>query len=96
MSQEDVDHDKMMGCMKFVHDRLVKESYNRQSNDNWVEDELMVVVDSANLWAQRHGISRRISEDVARRLEKSALGHVDYMTKWALYVSEWMLGMRPS
>lgn len=61
----------------------------------WVESERMAVAVAANQWAEAHGIARRVTVEHVESVESMAMGHVDYASKLALYVSDLVLGMVP-
>lgn len=71
----------------FILEALRAEMSKRADHDDWVERERLAVTIAANEWAQANGL-QSITVDDVRRVETLAVGHVDYATKLALYVSE--------
>lgn len=59
--------------------------------DTWVEDERLAVAVAANEWATAHGYDRRITVEDIERIEGNAVGHIDYATKLALLVAEFII-----
>lgn len=83
------DHDKMMSCMQFIlkaHAAIAED----RSADDWIEQERECVATAANIWAMSNGMTPGVSLEAVERCEIPALGHIDYMRKLALYVSEYL------
>lgn len=82
-------------CSEFVLDALRAEMAKRDhSTLAWIDNERMAVAVAANQWAEAHGIARRVTVADVERVEVLAVGHVDYASKLALYVSDLVLGMK--
>ena len=65
------------------------------SLDAQIQTEYEVLVGVANTWGSRSGVELRdVDTDTLRRLEVPALGHFDYMPKFALYIAEFVYGWR--
>lgn len=79
-------------CRDYVLDALRAEQLKRKLNDLWIADERMALAVAANEWAAAHGVARRITVEDVERIEVTALGHVDYSQKIALYVAEFIMG----
>lgn len=83
------DHDKMMDCMKFIlkaHAAIAED----RSADDWIEQERECVATAANIWAMGNGMKPGVTLADVECCEVSAIGHIDYMRKLALYVSEFL------
>lgn len=77
-----------------MHDRmlavLVEAQQKRDSDPDWVEHEMVAMVDAVNRerrTRRRDEVTRKQVEDV----EIHAQGHVDYSRKFALYCAELVL-----
>lgn len=65
-------------------DRLEDAQRHRQTDPNWIENELAAMLVAVN--QERHNLSKApISLDALRRQERMAQGHSDYSRKFALY-----------
>lgn len=63
--------------------------------DGWIERERYLVATAANEWATAHGWDGRCTVEDVERLEVRAVGHIDYATKLALYVAEFVFLASP-
>jgi hypothetical protein len=72
-------------CRQKVLDALIKAAAVR--NEGWVEHEREVMAEAANAFALAHGYHTITVEDI-ERIEHNAMGHCDYGSKIALYISE--------
>lgn len=91
-------HDQMLKLRDAIYEAHQSESRSRhsveeQDSDAWVLKEQRVVRNTANRWAHKHGL-RPVTLDDVQHLEVPALGHIDYMSKFALYVAEYVYGVR--
>lgn len=70
---------------------LCQEAQKRKGRDfvEWSEAEAKAVWQAARDFAQQHGLRAPLLAEVVQ-VEKSAMGHSDYGSKWALYVAEKM------
>lgn len=89
------DHDEMLACKKYLQDKLSKTAKQRHRHDNWVEREQQAVTDSANRWARKHGLKVAVTFEQVVDLEVCAVGHIDYASKFCLYVAEYLYGVSP-
>lgn len=60
----------------------------------WVEHERQAITEAANVWALAHGLPT-ITVVQVEQVERMALGHFDYASKFALYVADLTYGLRP-
>lgn len=85
-------YESIRGCRSHVFAALSDAMRHRHlRKDTWVDDERLAVVIAANEWAQAHGFDRRVTVADVERIEVGALGHVDYASKLALYVAEFLV-----
>jgi len=59
---------------------------------NWFENEMRLVLETANTWAFKNYGNIVTYEDVLR-VEQHAYGHSDWASKLALYVAELVVGV---
>ena len=92
MTRDEID--EMLASRDAIHAALVKEMKKRPKCDGlgWIENERDAVADRANRWALTHGRPTITVHDV-ERVERRAMGHIDYGTKLALYVAELIYGV---
>lgn len=90
-----VDHDSFIRCRDVVLKALRAEMANRDETGfpAWVARERFIMAFNANLYADAHGMVTITVDDIAG-FEHLAEGHIDYASKIALYVSEWVHGRR--
>lgn len=83
-------HKLMIRCRDHLLAALIAEADKRgQAVDmEWVENEQRAVTDAANAFAVQNGIFRRVTLEEVQRVERCAVGHSDYGTKFTLYVAE--------
>lgn len=76
---------------------LVAEAELRRGRtfEEWSKAEAMAVWAGARDFAQQHGLAVPTLADV-ERLERHACGHIDYGSKWALYIVELMMTAEPA
>ncbi len=84
------EHGRLLACRQHVLLALCAAAEDRSASD-WVERERVVVATSANAWAQAHGYPQRVTVDDVERIEVQAVGHVDYASKLALYIAEFVV-----
>lgn len=86
-------YDKRTDVRQVVEAALLKEAKKRYLTDGlqWIANERIAMVDAANLWQARNGIGQPVNLDMVEAVESRACGHVDYVQKMALYVSELVL-----
>lgn len=85
-----LDNRPMIQCRDHVLKALGKEQLKRHSTqdpDVWILNERMAVTKAANEWAIAHKLPTITVDDV-EIAERPAVGHVDYSSKFALYVAE--------
>lgn len=79
-------------CRQYVFGALTVAMNGRHLHpDTWVDDERLAVAVAANQWAEAHGYERRITTEDIERIEGNAVGHIDYASKLALYVAEFII-----
>lgn len=78
-------------CRQYVLGALTKQMEYRPHALDWVVGERLAVAVAANEWAQAHGYERRITVADVERIEGNAVGHIDYASKLALYVAEFII-----
>ena len=66
---------------------LDRETKKRSSNPNWIEDERQLMLETVNERRGQLGKNPLLLADV-ERVERGAVGHSDYVHKFALYCSE--------
>jgi hypothetical protein len=78
-----------------IYDAFVAESGKRRgrSLETWIEAERQAVWRAAQAGADHCGLTAPSVEQVLAA-ERLARGHVDYGSKWAIYVAEAMKGTR--
>ena len=94
MSQAEVsyrENERMLDCRSYILNALIQTMDKRSHSDSWIEDERLTVACSASEWAQAHGYAQRVTVDDVERIETSAVGHIDYAAKLALYVAEFVV-----
>lgn len=76
-------------CQDHIHRALLQEMSHRgdRGDATWIEREREAVAIAANQWATAHGMATVTVDDV-ERVEPMAVGHMDYGSKLALYVTE--------
>ena len=83
-------HDQMLACRDFVgaalDTALDLPRVHGADYDEWVAGIVDAVALAANTWAVLHDCDQVAVEDVAR-IDRSAMGHVDYHAKFALRVA---------
>lgn len=82
-------------CQDHILSSLVAAASSRGDDLAWIERERFVVANAANEWTQAHGYDRLVTVEDVERLEVTAVGHVDYGAKLALYVAEFALAASP-
>jgi hypothetical protein len=84
-------HEALMSCRGFVLDALCTEMANRSlcQDLSWIDLERQAVAMAANRWADAHGFRHVTVADI-EHIEVGAVGHVDYASKLALYVAEYV------
>jgi predicted Ser/Thr protein kinase len=87
--------DSIRECRQFVLSALAAKMERRSHDPDWVDNERLTVVIAANNWAETHGYDRTITVADIERIESNAVGHVDYATKLALYVAEFIIDPQP-
>jgi hypothetical protein len=68
-----------------IYDAILAASTDR-SDPHWVHRMRLSVFHVAREYAQQHGMLHPTLDEVGNA-ESMALGHVDYASKWALYVA---------
>lgn len=83
-------HTEFLACRDYILKALTNEMLNRDAHDYdvWVANEHMAVARAANEWAISHAPLRTVTVTAVEAVEGMALGHIDYATKFALYVAE--------
>jgi len=66
---------------------LDRETKKRPKNPNWIEDERQLMFEIVNERREQLGKTPIPLADV-ERVERTAVGHTDYIHKFALYCSE--------
>jgi len=79
-----------------LYKTLLEEAKNRSYKDpeEWIECERKAVWRAARDYAQQHGLRVPTIEEVEKG-ENYASGHVDYASKFTLYVTELLYGDNP-
>lgn len=79
-------------AMEAISTALRQESKKRKGRTptQWREAELHAVYATAQYFAQQNDLRVPLLEEVLK-VEKQALGHSDYSSKWSLYVAEIMI-----
>ena len=83
--------DAIRDCRAYVLDALTVAMEDRRARDDWIEGERMAVAMAANEWAMAHGYERRVTVEDVEHVEGNAVGHIDYASKLALYVAEFII-----
>lgn len=84
-------HDDLLACRSFIFDALHERTKARVSDPHWIANERFAVASAASQWAMGHGYPRVVTVDDVERIEVSAVGHVDYASKLALRVAEFVV-----
>ena len=66
---------------------LVRATEGRDKDPDWIENERKLMLEIVNEHREHHGRKPLTSADV-ERVEQTAVGHVDYVHKFALYCAE--------
>lgn len=76
-------------CAEYIRHGLRGEIAKRHSSPglSWIINERQCVTTCANEWAAMHGLSP-ITIDEVEKVENLAVGHIDYVQKFSLYVAE--------
>lgn len=76
---------------RFIYDEFQKESSyrNERNMDDWIYLERITVWNAAKDYALMHGLRIPTLEEV-KKAEDLASGHIDYGSKWAYGVVEYM------
>lgn len=81
----------LMECRDTILDALEKEMEQRRRNPgSWIENERCAVHYAASYWIWDHGLGKKITVEDILRIEPRAVGHIDYASKLALYVAEFI------
>lgn len=89
----DLHRDKLL-CRDAIYSALLGQMQNRDHDSlDWIELERDAVAGAASLWAAANGYEAVVTPDDVERIETRALGHVDYASKLALYVAEFVVGV---
>lgn len=74
-----------------LYDAFQAEAEKRRDRrlEEWLDAEVFAVWRAARDYAQAHNLRVPTLEEV-QAAERSACGHSDYSSKWALYVAEYM------
>jgi len=90
-------HPQEIHRLKTAAAHVVQEAFSQEalhrgnrSVEEWCNAEIQAVLKAARRFALEHGLKEPALDDVARS-ERSARGHCDYSSKWALYVAEDLL-----
>lgn len=78
-------------CRAYLLAALKEQMANRAEFTDWIERERFAIALAANEWAAGHGLAKRVTVADVERIEVMAVGHVDYASKLALYVAEFVL-----
>ena len=87
------DQNRLMACREHILRALKDAMDKRHVCVDWVEYERQAVAIAANEWAKAHGIDRSVTVADVERIEQQAVGHVDYASKLALYVAEFVASL---
>lgn len=90
--------DEFRAAHRFVLDALETAMLERPIQHDhleWIHRERTALCIGANQWAASHGIDKRVTVNDVERVEHLAVGHTDYASKHALYVTELIYGERP-
>lgn len=84
-------HDERMK----LHDHLVAtlRAACGTTGERDFEAECRAVLDAANLWAISHPPLTTVTAETVNKCDQMAAGHIDWVTKFPLYVSERVYGM---
>lgn len=85
------DQNRLMACREHLLRALKEAMGKRHAREDWEAFERQTVAMAANAWAQAHGYERRVTVEDVERIEQGAVGHVDYASKLALYVAEFVV-----
>lgn len=80
-----------MRCRDFIVEALSEAMDMRHSDPNWIYSERIAVAIAANNFARAFDIDRHTTTEDVERIEVSCVGHVDYVSKLALRVAEWVV-----
>ena len=84
--------DAIRECRSYILSALIETMEERSKPGvDWVANERLAVAVAANEWAEAHGHERRITVADIERIEGNAIGHIDYASKLALYVAEFII-----
>lgn len=82
----------LRNCQDYVYKALLQEMAKRDHTSlEWVDNERSAVADAASRWARANGYDKPVSAEDVERIEGSAVGHIDYASKLALYVAEFVV-----
>lgn len=85
------DQNRLMRCREHILQALKDAMAERHKHLHWVEFERQAVAMAANEWAKAQGIDRTVTVADVEVIEQKAVGHVDYASKLALYVAEFVV-----
>lgn len=84
-------HDERMALHKHLTATLRAACGTTGNRD--FEAEVSAVLDAANLWAISHASCTTLTAETVSKCDAMAAGHIDWVTKFPLYVSERVYGM---
>lgn len=89
MSITNAEYERLVRCRNHLGDALRVQTAQRAKYKGveWIEVELEAVTIAANGWATAHGLNTITIDDV-RRIDQTAMGHVDWAYKLCLRVAE--------
>lgn len=90
-------HDAMQACRAAVHEALgeaLRAPRGDASYDEWVDRLVAAAALAANTWAVSNDYPQIAVEDVAR-IDRLAMGHVDYHAKVAIRVAHLVVYGKP-
>lgn len=86
-------YEALADCRSFIyHELLAEMEYRRDSHGlEWVDNERRRVARAAAEWASINDYPTIVTVEDVERIEHAAVGHVDYASKLALYVAEFVV-----
>lgn len=80
-------------CRDHVYKALLAKMDKRDHDSLvWIDVERKAVADAATYWAGRYGYGdKTVTVEDVERIEALAVGHIDYASKLALYIAEFVV-----
>lgn len=88
---EDISND-IRACQDYVYKALVEQMRFRKHTDlEWITNERKAVSEASGRWAAENLYPRYATPEDVERIEIQACGHIDYASKLALYIAEFVV-----